>query len=98
LQTKERKRKLFEHNNGLNVYPTGEARFRNRHCKLYPYVPSIASSLEIHVGLSETEYIMFENEAGIPVDRFNVVANHVRDITYAVSNNSTRYLGNVNGM
>lgn len=98
LQSKQRKSKQFDNNNGLSIYPTGEAKFRNRHSKLYPLSNPIASSLQIHVGLLETEYIMFENEGNIPRDKFSTSVAELRNIVYAVSNLSTKYMGNVSGM
>lgn len=90
----------FESNVNQFNFPSGKTKLRIQMKKLSRTVPKKPSSHpSIYTSKDErTEIITFKNECNIDKTLFKRETTKIQNIVYAVSDKSTRYLGNVSGM
>jgi hypothetical protein len=98
LSSKPRQYRAFEGNGGLNKYPVCKSKFRNRHTKIAPASSILHTGKRVYSGLDCTDTVMFDNVVGVPRDAFMKRQDEMKSIVYAVSTNSTKYLGHTAGM
>lgn len=92
--------RVFESNVGTSLYPRGKTFYE---MKLDPIkktrLRKPMQTTEIYTGLeSRVENVVFRNRCDINPDHYSRLINVHKNIVWAVSNSSTKYLGNIADM